>query len=229
MSKQVYVYGDYLMHHGIKGQEWGVQNGPPYPLNPNVIKRDIENTGKNKAPVGTYKPRHIAKNMTLINDDIKNIAERSDDVYKKTDAYVEEVRNKFYNDDKKTIDAITKLYNMEFPQREEQFKAQREQLQKLFPKIKELDDEIDKINKDQAKLVDDIVGKYGDVKVDYRTYKLGAKEGMPVKEIINERVDVIKNHDWFGGKPSSMLMDTIDSELFDELYYMEHPEDMSWD
>lgn len=22
-----------LYHHGIKGQEWGVQNGPPYPLN----------------------------------------------------------------------------------------------------------------------------------------------------------------------------------------------------
>ena len=24
--------GSYLMHHGIKGQKWGVQNGPPYPL-----------------------------------------------------------------------------------------------------------------------------------------------------------------------------------------------------
>lgn len=23
---------DYLAHHGIKGQEWGVKNGPPYPL-----------------------------------------------------------------------------------------------------------------------------------------------------------------------------------------------------
>lgn len=23
----------YLFHHGIKGQKWGVQNGPPYPLN----------------------------------------------------------------------------------------------------------------------------------------------------------------------------------------------------
>lgn len=23
---------DYLMHHGIKGQQWGVKNGPPYPL-----------------------------------------------------------------------------------------------------------------------------------------------------------------------------------------------------
>ncbi len=24
----------YLAHHGIKGQQWGVQNGPPYPLKP---------------------------------------------------------------------------------------------------------------------------------------------------------------------------------------------------
>lgn len=27
---------DELEHHGIKGQEWGKQNGPPYPLNPAV-------------------------------------------------------------------------------------------------------------------------------------------------------------------------------------------------
>ena len=27
---------DYLMHHGIRGQKWGVMNGPPYPLNDNV-------------------------------------------------------------------------------------------------------------------------------------------------------------------------------------------------
>lgn len=25
-------YRDYLEHHGVKGQKWGVQNGPPYPL-----------------------------------------------------------------------------------------------------------------------------------------------------------------------------------------------------
>lgn len=24
--------GFYLFHHGIKGQKWGVRNGPPYPL-----------------------------------------------------------------------------------------------------------------------------------------------------------------------------------------------------
>lgn len=25
---------NYLVHHGIEGQKWGVTNGPPYPLNP---------------------------------------------------------------------------------------------------------------------------------------------------------------------------------------------------
>lgn len=25
-------YNDYIAHHGIKGQKWGVRNGPPYPL-----------------------------------------------------------------------------------------------------------------------------------------------------------------------------------------------------
>ena len=25
-------YKDYLMHHGIKKQQWGVRHGPPYPL-----------------------------------------------------------------------------------------------------------------------------------------------------------------------------------------------------
>ena len=25
---------DFLIHHGIKGQKWGVENGPPYPLTP---------------------------------------------------------------------------------------------------------------------------------------------------------------------------------------------------
>lgn len=28
---------DYLMHHGIKGQKWGVRNGPPYPIDHKVM------------------------------------------------------------------------------------------------------------------------------------------------------------------------------------------------
>lgn len=33
---------DYLMHHGIKGQKWGVENGPPYPLDPQKDYSDAE-------------------------------------------------------------------------------------------------------------------------------------------------------------------------------------------
>lgn len=28
------IHKDYLSHHGVQGQKWGVENGPPYPLNP---------------------------------------------------------------------------------------------------------------------------------------------------------------------------------------------------
>lgn len=30
---------DHLAHFGIKGQKWGVQNGPPYPLDSNIPKQ----------------------------------------------------------------------------------------------------------------------------------------------------------------------------------------------
>lgn len=31
-NRSVIVYGGELYHHGIKGQKWGVRNGPPYPI-----------------------------------------------------------------------------------------------------------------------------------------------------------------------------------------------------
>lgn len=33
-----------LYHHGIKGQHWGVKNGPPYPLN--ASRRSLKNREK---------------------------------------------------------------------------------------------------------------------------------------------------------------------------------------
>lgn len=30
---------DYLMHHGIEGQKWGVRRGPPYPIDDTVLKK----------------------------------------------------------------------------------------------------------------------------------------------------------------------------------------------
>lgn len=34
MRDETFKHSDHLEHHGILGQKWGDQNGPPYPLNP---------------------------------------------------------------------------------------------------------------------------------------------------------------------------------------------------
>lgn len=44
-------YYNYLAHHGIKNQQWGVRHGPPYPLNKKVSNR-IKNPKKYKYKVG---------------------------------------------------------------------------------------------------------------------------------------------------------------------------------
>ena len=30
---------NFLAHHGVKGQQWGVRNGPPYPIEDKVLKK----------------------------------------------------------------------------------------------------------------------------------------------------------------------------------------------
>lgn len=42
------LYSGVLFHHGIKGQKWGVKNGPPYPLKKNNNDFEIidKNTGE---------------------------------------------------------------------------------------------------------------------------------------------------------------------------------------
>lgn len=30
---------NYLVHHGVKGQQWGVRNGPPYPIEDKVLRK----------------------------------------------------------------------------------------------------------------------------------------------------------------------------------------------
>lgn len=39
---------DFLMHHGIQGQRWGIRNGPPYPLGSSPRKVFISGTSKLK-------------------------------------------------------------------------------------------------------------------------------------------------------------------------------------
>lgn len=58
---------DYLEHHGIQGQKWGKQHGPPYPLNPASdysAEQQLENHVTRKNPSGdngkSYKQEHAS-------------------------------------------------------------------------------------------------------------------------------------------------------------------------
>lgn len=49
---------NYLIHHGVKGQQWGVQNGPPYPLSSEIstgrrLKKEQKKFAKKVSKYGT--------------------------------------------------------------------------------------------------------------------------------------------------------------------------------
>lgn len=53
----------YLMHHGRKGQKWGVQNGPPYPLDKATVSRSY---GKAKVKPNTSVTKNSYKQINDI-------------------------------------------------------------------------------------------------------------------------------------------------------------------
>lgn len=56
-----------LTHHGIKGQSWGVRNGPPYPLDADVHKRVV--TGENQVKEKGLIPEIIGGALLLFEAD----------------------------------------------------------------------------------------------------------------------------------------------------------------
>ena len=66
----------YLTHHGIKGQQWGVRRGPPYPLKSSktqnvgyVSKGADPNDPERNKPIGDS-----GKSLSVLSADAKNIA-----------------------------------------------------------------------------------------------------------------------------------------------------------
>lgn len=62
-------YDDELYHHGIKGQSWGAQNGPPYPLNAAgkaSFRKRLK--ARMKAAVDDHKQRKAAKKAVKLEE-----------------------------------------------------------------------------------------------------------------------------------------------------------------
>lgn len=48
---------EFLAHHGVKGQQWGVRNGPPYPIENKVMRKGtrVNSVSVNKSKLGKTK------------------------------------------------------------------------------------------------------------------------------------------------------------------------------
>lgn len=63
MSYVIITNSGELYHHGVKGQQWGVQNGPPYPLDQNT-KSESKTGSKTKRKTAQDKIKEKAKTKT---------------------------------------------------------------------------------------------------------------------------------------------------------------------
>lgn len=62
-AKHVVSDGEFLSHHGIKGQKWGVKNGPPYPLT-RVTKGSPKSTNEIYSKLSTKEKHLVADTKT---------------------------------------------------------------------------------------------------------------------------------------------------------------------
>lgn len=57
---------DYLMHHGIKGQKWGVKHGPPYPLDAKEHKQVVKGAGTSSKPKAKSESKQKSKDGLFV-------------------------------------------------------------------------------------------------------------------------------------------------------------------
>ena len=61
--------GDELYHHGIDGQQWGVRNGPPYPLDKSNYTWKEKRALKKARKEMRKSRRNLKKNVSLMSDE----------------------------------------------------------------------------------------------------------------------------------------------------------------
>jgi hypothetical protein len=81
------------MHHGIKGQKWGVENGPPYPLDPQKDYSKAEQKANAKAIAKEYKHGVHPGAVNIGSGDISDIDTYVDNIVGK---YGDTQINKFF-------------------------------------------------------------------------------------------------------------------------------------
>lgn len=62
---------EYLQHHGVKGQQWGVRNGPPYPIEDKVLRAGTKLNSVSSQYISSDQYRKNGRWMYTFNPDDK--------------------------------------------------------------------------------------------------------------------------------------------------------------
>ena len=114
------MYRPYIKHHGIKGQKWGVRNGPPYPLSESdKSKKEIQwSDSKKSSLLGKKMSREILNKVggyTLADSAIEYLINRGLERCSQGDR-ISSLDNLRRISQKPTIDSAVKKANPGYPQ-----------------------------------------------------------------------------------------------------------------
>ncbi len=158
---QISEDSDYLMHHGIKGQKWGVENGPPYPLSPSKDYSAAEK--KANKIVGKVNKRYNAKNPFLTSVNKSNNAYNIiKDIYKEKGKVGwgsgSVISNKYraYKDMDKSVQVAYKKLN----KLKDKYSSQEDILKNIAAIQKDVDNIVKEMNKTRMSKELTDLGKY---------------------------------------------------------------------
>ena len=187
-----------LTHHGIKGQKWGVQNGPPYPLDRkkefNLAKKKAKklfnNTGKfyekSKATQSVVNSKDMQDQVKKVHQSIENQLIKQI----KKDMDDDEYANMIMRNDDMLWDYMVEDLHVvgDWTGAFEKYAKQNPEYKKALTDYKREQ----KIYKEKTKnYVNKIVGEYGDqpVSSDYKYKDF-------VEEVIDDVTDTYDRTDW---------------------------------
>lgn len=97
---------DFLVHHGVPGQKWGVRNGPPYPLESDKLASKINKLAKSKEPKITNDVREAVESSGAKMYGIEHKLKTKESIKRKIDTDSEEKMISLYEAASSIKDAV---------------------------------------------------------------------------------------------------------------------------
>ena len=200
-------YRSYLQHHGVKGQKWGVQNGPPYPLrgqdhNTAEIKAGWRSSLKSSTP----KAKGIGDTLKKLKSQKELVSEIQQTQGKSlahiADSIKPSIEQRLDKSQKEKLSKLNKNYREASSKYDDKFDSEILDNEKLYKKA--YDDTFKWFEEHESDYLNDIIAKNGGSKKnldDFHDFRK-AFEGM------TDSVWGEAEEKWLSNKSNKALYDT---------------------